>query len=365
MSMNTKDWLSYLENWKSDYLEQNLGASEGDYWHPQDKSWMAERKAQWRDVKESLDVLSAGWAPFKRKFHKYHKELFFFGTLNPDCRRDGDIRRASPIERFITTGHEPFLGELPMFRIWYHPEPAAIDLGALRESYLKHARLQTIHEDFFKYWSAGAGLRGKAYLPSYGMMGGREERVVRFLFPGLDYQKSFMEGQDRQDYGASTRPYHMMLTCYAGTVKELRMDATFIPNAPGQYLWDQMSFNLEQYPDIVFADEELRGVSKSEAEYWRSIFKVIIAELLTFDKRQDRSRNRPSTIAMVERLINQYERREFSDAMLDLWDESKKEVEVLNKMDRHLFYEDAEKLAARYDLTVDELNKRVEQWKQV
>ncbi len=139
------------------------------------------------------------------------------------------------------------------------------------------------------------------------------------------------------------------------------MDARFIPYAPGQYLWDHLSYNMEHYSDKVFLVQSSRLTT--EDMRWRLM--KLVAEILAFEQRTDASRNRPSTIAMVESLIGKYERKEFSDAMLALWDETKLNFSALQKERRWIVcYRDQEWLEED-GMPREKQQERVSQWKQV
>ncbi len=335
------------------------------FWHPGDKAWMAQRKAAWRQVKQSLDVISSNYPLIKRKDHKHHKELFFFGTVNPGCATPcpltGKTRDAS------CTGAEAFDYALPLFRLWYHPEPDQLDFTAVLSEYVRCATIRGLREKFFKNFF-GAGVRSgrKMFSPATGMMNGREALCVRQLFPGLDYQTPAVVTGDPQidnhSYqAASAFPSHVGQWAMHDTSLELMMDARFVPYAPGQYLWDHLSYNMEHYPEEMLKPQSSRLTT--EDMRWR--FMKLIAEILAFEQRTDASRNRPSTIALVESLIGKYERKEFSDAMLALWDETKQNFSALQKEGRWIVcYRDQEWLEED-GMPIEKQQERVSQWKQV
>lgn len=298
-----------------------------NYWYPKDKEWMKARKELWRTIKYNLDLISKH-VPLKRSAHKYHKELFFYGTINEGVWDSLTPYQPGDREHHIN-GMGAFWGILPVFRIWYHPQPESIDLDALRREYSSAGYLDSAQERFLKLRGAGGGAGyGGAFLPEYGMMGGREELVVRLLFPEFDYRK------DREDSNIKTcnylTPDRAYWSCISGTGFELRKDARFHPYNPGQYLWDHLAYAVEYYPDRVFIPENRYNKSLDA----RKMILINISEILSFDQRTDSSHNRPSTIAMVERLIGKYDRKEFPDAMMNLWDEAKADVSELQELAR-------------------------------
>lgn len=333
------------------------------YWHPKDPAWMAERKRQWLRVKQALDVLSARYPPFKRKFHKYHKELFFFGTLNPECR--DPLLMDRPIDGFLATGHEAFNGALPLFKIWYHPEPKALDLEAMREEKLRSGSFATMGARFFNYWWGDiSGCGERMYTPDEGMMGGREALCVQFLYPRLDYRDEIPVPDRGWSEPLCPHPGSVELWCQCHTQVELCRDARFVPYAPGQYLWEHMSYAVERYPELLFRERH-GDTSTPVSTERRDWFLSAIAEVLAFEARTDASRRRPSTIALVERLMSKYDRKDFTPAMLALWDEAKQRVGELTERFRVYVHRESEDVARLCGLSAEEQAKRVSQWKQV
>ena len=140
-------------------------------------------------------------------------------------------------------------------------------------------------------------------------------------------------------------------------------DARFFPNAPGQYLWDHLSFAVEHYQKRIFSDKIWDG-SKARQELL-----VLIAEILNFEQRTDNSHRRPSTLALVEELINKYERKDFSDAMLSLWSEAKANISKYQQIgvDKGTFYMSEERLqnAFEKEFPIKQQKERIAQWKLV
>jgi hypothetical protein len=328
------------------------------FWHPDDKQWMKERKEKWRAVKQSLDVISHGYTPFKRKYHKYHKELFFTGVVNDEAKNV-----FAGVE--YSTGNEAFDHVLPLFEVWYHPQVEKLDISQLLLSYIKRGTMNKIREAFFQnFFRTSCDNALKLFSPAEGMMNGRETQVVKLVCPGYDFKELVSDTiNPNQAYGQSVCAHPKIIETYlkSGTRIELTSDARFIPYAPGQYLWDHLSFALEQYPDKVF---DPSSTNKTYDELKRQLLELI-ALILTFEKRTDKSRHRPSTIAMVERLIGKYENKSFSDAMLKLWEEAKQNLnDLLEKCSFSICRspEDLEK----YDyMPIDFQNERMSQWKQV
>ena len=341
---------------------QHHPTDDGDHWHPHDKAWMARRKEEWRAVKASLDVLSASWEPFKRKYHKYHKELFFHGTLNGECFEE--LFRADSLQGSLVTGDKAFLGDLPLFKIWYHPAPEALDLGALREEFLSYGNRHLTYVDFMRYyWGNGAKACGRMYDPNYGMMGGREALWIRLCAPSLDYCV-----KDRDGFTLGVTPENAEYYGGHHTAIEICKDARFVAYAPGQYLWDHLSYAAEHYPHLLFMQTVslAKGPVLKERIGARDTFLAVLAEGLSFPDRTDASIRRPTTIALVERLLKGYERKEFSDGLLALWDEAKERMQELKEAHPWLVYESPERIDRKYGgFPVEKQQERIARWKLV
>ena len=124
-------------------------------------------------------------------------------------------------------------------------------------------------------------------------------------------------------------------------------------------LWDHFSYAVEHFPEAVFKPRS--GLSYED---WKRRFTSLIAEILAFEQRTDKSRHRPSTIAMVESLIDKYERKTFSDAMLKLWEEAKQNYATLREKPFSIIYFDAKELE-EFGMSMKIQEERVSQWKQV
>jgi len=341
-----------------------------EYWHPKDKSWMSARKELWRTVKYNLDLLSHKNWPIRRRDHKYHKELFFYGTIS---ERVGDELEfdwdPTVIPYHEISGLTAFGDALPIFRLWYHPEPEAIDLDQLRNDFRLAGSLDHARDRFFNdFVGAGGGGYGHSYYPEYGMMGGREPLVVKFLCPGLDYQQEMPGVRDPSLTSRPCfRPKDTFQVCLSSTRRELSQDANFFPYDPGQYLWDHLAYAVEHYPDALFDPEKNSAWSNKSTP--RNDLLIVIAEILGLEQRTDASRRRPSTSAMVERLIGQYERRDFPETMLKIWDEAKADIKRLREESAKLqmFKLDEERLRRRSlkDYPPEKQREWIARWKQV
>ncbi len=281
-------------------------------WAGETKAEQAERKALWKVVQQNL-VLITKATEISRANFKYHRALFFEGEYQgmKDGRPGGGPRGA-------------FAYMDAIFWIWYHPDIDALDIDDLRNhstSGLDNIR-RTVLLDLVR-----AGAFPPDLLPSnYGLMGGREKQVMQYLCPGVDFrQKISLSGRlSRKQYLPCPTPERVFWVCLGGTGRELRTDALFFPHSMGQFLWPQLSFNLEHYPDEFLVDDQ-NGYA---ADKRRRILKLI-AEIQHFSQRQDASARRPSTIALVERLTGMHERGEMSPALLELWQQAEDDRDAL------------------------------------
>jgi hypothetical protein len=338
-----------------------MDETNASYWHPDDKLWLKARKEQWKQVKKSLDIITKHHDEPKRKYHKYHQELFLYGTINSEVKNT-HLKRKDEND-YLYTGHDAFEHVLPIFQLWYHPDPASLDLKAFIQPYLNCGTMKNLREILFKfYYNAGAMWHRPMFSSETGMMDGRESLMVKLLCPGHDFNKPVIEVADPNRAHGQGECFHPgMLEHWLGAHSfiELFQDARFIPYAPGQYLWDHFSYALERYPDLVFKPGG--GVSHEEK---KNFVLNLIVVILDFVNRTDKSRNRPSTIAFVENVMSKYEQKTFSDAMLKLWDEAKQNYQSLRE-NTSLFINIEEDDLAERGMPIDVQRERVSQWKQV
>ena len=332
------------------------GAMSETFWYPEDKQWMKQRKEAWKSVKHSLDVISHYYSPFKRKYHKYHKELFLTGMVNDEAK---NIFQG--VE--YSNGNEVFEYNLPLFEVWYHPEPEQLDYKAMVISIIKRTSIHRLRESLFVNYFRMSCDKSQIMLSSAeGMMNGREAEVVKLVCPGFDYLTPVHEELEyRPDWSQCYSPGKIEHNLKFGTRLELTGDARFIPYAPGQYLWDHFSYAIEHYPELVFNP---KSSNYTYDEHKRFLLEII-AQILGFEKRRDKSRKRPSTIAMVEQLIEKYESKSFSDPLLKLWDDAKQNIDDFIDTSNTYLFLDSEELVKYNHMPVDFQNERISQWKQV
>jgi len=279
---------------------------------------------------------------FKKKYHRYHQNLFFYGqkvmdgeTLHMDRSRGYVPARDDPyIDEARFVGGRPFFRVLPFFEIWYHPRPELLDLDVLRVSWLEHCSLSGMWKQAQKLLFV-TGKNGRRFDSKYGAMGGRERLIVELCCPGLDFNKQFFYPgledkinpkflkQEKDYLQPCPRPKELVHRCLHDTCWELVNDKVYCPNTAGQYFWDHLSYALEKYPDETLGGEGPWGFPWVDNKNRRRAVLMTIWCVLDFESRMDPVRNRPVTIEMVDRLIGRYERKEFSPTLMSLWEEAK------------------------------------------
>lgn len=270
-------------------------------WHPENKTWLATRKGEWRRIAANLGKLEG---EFPRRGHGFHKELFFYGRLDP-VLFDSWQMAAKGIR-------SPFGGALPLFEMWYHPEPSREVFEAIVERQTSAQSLRESARVLFHYGVSH-------FSDTYGMLGGREELVVAVLYPVLDYQEIRVM-KDGSKFNLAPHPAECR-RAWLSAIRVLLRDFPGNPYAPGQYLWDHLSYNLEHYPD------EMADGYRQEPELRRAAMFADIREalrlILDFDVRANALRNDPQRVAVRQRALERLEAREFGPTLMRLWDEEK------------------------------------------
>ncbi len=84
------------------------------------------------------------------------------------------------------------------------------------------------------------------------------------------------------------------------------------PYAPGQYLWDHLSYNFEHYP-----------VDCLSGEYSIPRLEACLQAILSFQEKEDK----PALTKLRNTLYERFEAKDFSDRLLAFWDEQKVKYE--------------------------------------
>jgi len=129
-------------------------------WHPEDKEWLKERKVKWLELKNNY-IEPHSW--FKQKDMKQLRHYFLTGeedANNPLPDHNGKSFAKYPVPLFI--------------KLWFYPKPS---IDFFREL------IKTSSKRELKDCFSSIGSMNSIYVKSdYGMMGGREELIIKALF---------------------------------------------------------------------------------------------------------------------------------------------------------------------------------------
>jgi len=254
-------------------------------WHPEDKTWKAERKKEWRFISNNLKQVGYGLIGKSSGFLTTHRWLFF----------EGDV-----MDEDLPTGSWDFGCKLPLFLMWYHPELT----DAFCEQVIEHfsqdvytARaLSDSRKSFFQF------ARDKKYKKEYGFMGGKEALIFEHIMG--ERASQIIESHGKILFES---PDFLGQHCYNGLNCVLR--SLNSPWHPGQYLWDS-------HVKPIFNEVEEPRLSR-----YKDIFKMA----LFFDEHPNTGKGDPRAIAMKDKLLAEYAAGELPHAMNKLWEEAKSE----------------------------------------
>lgn len=267
-----------------------------NFWKPDDPVWMAEREQEWAQVKANLDKMDP---VFPKSSQRFHKQLFFEGTLDPILSDSPTMMRENI--------KPPWDGCLAMFRMWYLPEK---NLDYFKEIFFEEPDITSLSHArglFMNRFHLGL------FPTEYGMFGGREELIVKTYFPGLDYKEEIEQGRRKFTY--SFDPRGTLFYCVDHTSAVLA-SSSVNPFSPGQYLWEHMSYNFDHYPDECFREE------KDEPRLRRCLRKV-----LDWNDRPDAPKERANAVELRNTLFEKFESEDFPAPLLRYWKEEKSAYE--------------------------------------
>lgn len=274
-------------------LGKSFGNSmEKKLWETNDPVWMEEREREWAHVKANLDKMDP---VIPRRSHKYHKELFFEGKLDP-ILSDTTAMLRDNID-------SPFDWYLPIFRMWYLPECNLESYQEIFDSQTSMLALGHCRSFLFSVF------RLSIFPTDYGMLGGREEIFVKTFFLGLNYKEKISKEGDIYTY--SYDPRSTQVYCVSHTSAVLTTSGVN-PFAPGQYLWDHVSYNFDHYPDECFEND------KDVIRLRRCLRKI-----LDWDDREDAPRERKNVLELRMSLFERFEAGDFSVRLMQYWKEEK------------------------------------------
>lgn len=150
----------------------------------------------------------------------------------------------------------------------------------------------------------------------YGMFGGREELMVKTLVPSVDpnEEKLFsnkhvnrLTGEKKiltTKFPLCLPPILVARYCLNGILPHIggfRKN----PYAPGQYLWDHLCALIEAVTD----ESSLKRLRE------------LVVKVLTYESDANFPVDNPTAVRLARQLKERYDNRDFSEAMLIVWDE--------------------------------------------
>jgi len=268
-------------------------------WKNDDPSWVASRKAEWRSIKENLTKMDI---MVPRRTHKYHKQWFLTGELDPLIQK-----------RFMPRSNvnipDPFDGAQLFFELWYQPE---INLDLYRELFnncISEYNLRKSLNALFVRFRLGD------FANEYGMLGGREELFVKTLCPELDFNKTKSVDSGRSTYNLGPSPNAVRMWC-VGHTSAILFGKTVNKNAPGKHL----EYNFAKYPELSLGTEH-----RAIGEY---AIKILCRRILDFHEREGAPRDVPKVTKLRDILAERFEARDFPKILMNYWDDEKREYEA-------------------------------------
>lgn len=252
-------------------------------WKVDDKEWLKARKEEWRQIQKNLKCMKV---KLRGSYLKHHKELFFNGCIDQELLKyyGGD-----------TFGHA-----LPLFLMWYHPDKSSQCYQNIFDSCLESGILKKSRDLLFGFDSGD-------FTSEYGMMGGREELMVKVLVPSTNPEEELVFGEWSK-YPLCLHPNILAHNCLNGIYPPL-FGWKKNPYSPGQYLWEHLCVNIQNVTETHYL-KRLSGCIK---------------KILTFEF--DDADKVSVSYLLAKKLGDQYNRREMPEAMLAFWDKTKFELE--------------------------------------
>ncbi len=264
-------------------------------WRPDDKEWLEQRKAEWRQVQSHLKLFKMY---FRGEYLKHHKELFFYGRIDAEVEK--------------VYGDDYFGWALPLFLWWYHPGPTEEAFQGIFDGQTE-AKALTMSRDYLFLKFPGAA----KFDTDYGMFGGREELMVKMLVPSFDpteerlFVNSWRNNRESK-YTLCLHPDLVARYCLNGILPHM-LGYRKNPYAPGQYLWDHLCALVETVTDEPSLNR----------------LRELAVKVLTSETDADFPTDNPTAVRLAKQLKERYEYRDFSEAMLIVWDEENAKLGVV------------------------------------
>jgi len=261
-------------------------------WQPDNPQWMKQRTEEWAHIKANLNKMHPR---IPRRSQRFHKQLFFYGIVDP-ILSDLDAMMRENIA-------PPFPGYLPFFKMWYLPQPSA---AAFKEIFEVEERLNPLSLSRSALFYVFDDM---LFSSDYGMCGGREELMVKTFIPNFDHQQCLVQG--RQKYYFNLVPDSVLKLCVYATL-QLLDDGNINPFAPGQYLWDNLNDSSERHPDLIFKK------NRDEVS-----LRMCLRLILDWDDRDDAPKHLAHCAKLRATLLARFEAGDFSPILMKYWQQEK------------------------------------------
>jgi len=272
-------------------------------WKNDDPSWVARRKTEWRSIKENLTKMDV---MVPRRTHKYHKQWFLTGELDPVIKQRYMPRSGVNIP-------DPFDGAPLFFELWYQPEK---NLDLYKELFDQCSDIYTLRQSrdaLFNRFNLAD------FNTEYGMLGGREELFVNTLCPELDFKKTKGNELSRSTYNLAPSPNSICMWCIGHTSAVL-FSRRVSQNAPGQYLWKHLEYNFDRYPDL--------SLGTKHRSAWEYSIRILFRRILDFHERKDAPSDLLQVKNLRDTLAERFDARDFPKVLMNYWDDEKRSYEA-------------------------------------
>jgi len=256
-------------------------------WHPEDKEWIKERKRAWLELKEK-SIEKHTW--FKQKDMKQLRHYFLTGEEDADNPLPD--RNEKNLAKYA----------VPLFiKLWFYPEPSL----ELFRQWIKESKSGDLKDCF----SSIGHMNSLDFTTDYGMMGGREELIIKALFGETfeEYKQLYFEFTGK----------HKTDTAYANNVNIGSGLPTWLRYGNPKYIYSQ--YLIDHWYESWKYREEFREDSLIYLMYQVAFFKD------PFHLPPEESRY----FKVAEKLKDIFENKPLPPVVKELWEKVKnKEVEV-------------------------------------
>lgn len=267
-----------------------------DDWKVDDKAWMAQRKKEWKYVQHNLKYIMS--SKFDGgSYVKAHKELFFKGLYDE--------------EKYGEYGNNAFGFALPLFVLWYHPELQEDDIQTLIDfhctGYMR-AKMISRCRDIISTYNRSVE---SECIDSYGLFGGKEERIVSVLWGEPHIGAKFDNISEFESQGAKTDKVFLentpLFDLYWAGVGAVMRNGNKLRNSCGQYMYDHaMTPNIL---DKLVEDSNFTTVKR------------VARNALYFNESPNTDKGNKVSEAMRDHLLSMYRSGVFPEKVQKIWKE--------------------------------------------